>query len=271
MERQQHREQHAGDGADGDGALARPEGSAGELTLDELVRGRIRLWQPRAGYRVSVDSLLLAWFTGEPPYRRVVDLCAGTGVIGLALAARDPGSRVTLAELQPSSVALARRNVVENRLADRVRVVEVDLADVRASRTLLPGAAFERVVACPPYFSLAAGPPVPDHGEAIARHEIRLTLPDLCRAARRLLVPSGRANVVFPSERLVELLGALSAEHLTPVRMQLIHPRPGTPANRVLVEAHKGGRGGLCIAAPLVIRDERGDYGPEARAALGEE
>lgn len=242
-----------------------------ELTLDELVRGRIRVYQPRAGYRVNVDSLLLAWFCGPPPYRRVVDLCAGTGVIGLALASRDPASRVTLAELQPQSAALARRNVEVNGLAGRVDVVEVDLSDVRASREALPGAAFDRVVASPPYFTLASGPPVPDEREAIARHEIRLTLGGLCKAARRVLAPSGKAAIVFPSERLAELLAGLMAERLTPIRMQLVHPKPGMAANRVLVEAQKGGKGGLVVAPPLFVRDESGRYGREAREALGEE
>src|SRR5439155_8673655 len=139
-----------------------------ELTLDELIRGRIRVWQPRVGYRVNVDSLLLAHFVGAPPFGRVCDLGAGVGVIGLALAALDPRARVTLAELLPESAALARRNVAENGVGDRARVVEVDLADPRASRAALAGASFDRVVASPPYFPPSAGTPVPDDREAIA-------------------------------------------------------------------------------------------------------
>lgn len=241
-----------------------------ELTCDELLRGRIRLWQPRAGYRVNVDSLLLAWFVGAPPYGRVADLGAGVGVIGVALAVQDPGAQLTLAELQPASAALCRKNLEENGLAARGRVVEVDLADERAARAALPGAAFDRVVSSPPYFTIQEGPPVPDAGEAIARHELRLTLPALSRAARRLLVPGGRAYLVFPSERLVELLAALAEEGLQPTRMRLVHPRPGAPANRVLVAAQKGSRARLLVEPPLCLRDEQGDYGPEARQALGE-
>src|SRR5438067_10704245 len=96
------------------------------LTLDELIRGRIRVWQPRVGYRVNVDSLLLAHFVGAPPFGRLCDLGAGVGAIGLALAALDPAARVTLAELQPAIAALARRNARENGLDNRVDVVEVD-------------------------------------------------------------------------------------------------------------------------------------------------
>lgn len=253
--------------------MSAPPGSdGGELTLDELIRGRIRLWQPRAGYRVSVDSVLLAHFVGAPPFGRVVDLGAGVGVIGLALSARDPSAKVVLAELQPRSAELARRNVIENGCQGRVEVVNVDLADERASRSALPGASFDRVVSSPPYFLLSAGPPVPDESEAIARHEIRLDLPRLARAARRLLVPGGRAYIVFPSERLPALMQSLESEGLRPIRLRPVYPRmgPGIAANRVLVEAQKGGRAGLVLEEPLYVRDATGAYTDEARIALGE-
>jgi tRNA1Val (adenine37-N6)-methyltransferase len=242
-------------------------GAAG--SRDEFLRGRLRLWQPRVGYRVSVDSLLLAHYVGPAPLGRVVDLGAGVGVIGLALALRDPSARVTLAELQPSMAGYARRNVDENGLADRVQVVEVDLA-ARAAKGSLPGASFDRVVSSPPFFAVESGPTVPDESEAIARHEVRLTVTQLAKAARRLLVQAGRAYFVYPSDRLVDLLAALDGEALRPVRLRPIYPRPGAGCNRVLVEAVKGRRGGLVFEEPFLVRNERGEYEPEAAAALGE-
>jgi tRNA1Val (adenine37-N6)-methyltransferase len=117
---------------------------------------------------------------------------------------------------------------------------------------------------------VSAGPTVPDATEAIARHELRLTVAELSRAARRLLVPGGRAAVVFPSERLTDLLGALDAEGLRPTRLRPIYARPGLSAGRVLVEAVKGARGGLVLEEPLLVRNADGGYTDEAREALGE-
>ena len=199
-----------------------PAPDLGDLTRDEILRGRLALWQPRTGYRFSVDSLLLQHFVGEPPFGLVVDLCAGVGIIGLALLVRDARARATLVELQPRMAALARRNVEENGLAERAAVALADVSDAKAMRAAVAGASCELVVSSPPFFRLAEGPPVPDAEEAIARHELRLTLADLAREARR-----------------------------------------------VLVEAVKGGKGGLAIEAPLVVRDEAG-YTDEAKRALGE-
>jgi tRNA1Val (adenine37-N6)-methyltransferase len=57
---------------------------------------------------------------------------------------------------------------------------------------------------------------------------------------------------------------------LQPTRLRLVHPHPAEPAQRALVEARKGGRGGLCIEPPLYVRDAGGSYTAEARRALGE-
>ena len=75
---------------------------------------------------------------------------------------------------------------------------------------------------------------------------------------------------MFPSERMVALLDALTAEGLQPVRLRPIYPRARMPANRVLVEAVKGSRGSLVLEPPLVVRNEDNSYTAETRVALGE-
>jgi tRNA1Val (adenine37-N6)-methyltransferase len=87
---------------------------------------------------------------------------------------------------------------------------------------------------------------------------------------RRVLKEGGRAALVFPSARLPDLLAALDGERLRPLRLRCVHSRAGEPANRVLVEALKGGRGPLVIEPPLVLRGSDGSYTPEALRALGE-
>jgi tRNA1(Val) A37 N6-methylase TrmN6 len=201
---------------------------------------------------------------------RVCDLGTGVGVIGLGLARKDEQAKVTLVELQPQLAELARRNAAENRLASRVQVVELDLADVRASKQRLAGACFDWVVSNPPYRALGRGSPNPLNEEALARHELRLTLADVVRESRRLLVPGGRAAWIYPAERLPALLIACDQERLRPLRLRLVHDRVGEPAARLLLEARKGARGTLQIAPPLFLRDAQGAYTREAQQLLGD-
>jgi tRNA1Val (adenine37-N6)-methyltransferase len=199
------------------------------------------------------------------PVGRACDLGAGSGIVGLLLAQRDPAARVTLVELQPRLAGLARRNAEENRLADRVVVEERDL-----TRGDGQGARFDLVASNPPYQPVGSGPATPNQEEAIARHELRITLEALVSEMRRLLAPGGRAALVYPAERLVALLSTLDAAGLRPLRLRLVHSRAEEPARRALVEAKKGARGPLLIAPPLVVYQSDGSYSDEAKRALGD-
>ena len=223
----------------------------GELTCDSILRGRLRLWQPVTGYRFSIDPLLLIDFVGDGAPAKIADLGAGVGVVGLGQAWR------------------FERNVSENGLLERCQIIEADVLAV-PTRRLLAGGSFDLVASCPPYYPVGHGGVNPDSEEAIARHELRLPLPKLVAAAKRLVGFRGRVAFVYPSPRLSELLVAMAECALPVRRLRLVHPHAGEPAQRVMVEAQKGYRGGLQIEPPLYVREADGRYSAQARRALGE-
>src|SRR5882672_2227425 len=98
------------------------------LTEDALLGGRVRLLQPRRGYRVAVDAVLLAAAVDVRPDSHVLELGAGVGAVGLCIASRVPGCHVVGIELQPALAALAERNAALNGITDRVRTIVHDLA-----------------------------------------------------------------------------------------------------------------------------------------------
>jgi tRNA1(Val) A37 N6-methylase TrmN6 len=195
----------------------------------------------------------------------VIDFCAGVGVIGLGALLRDPAATATLIELQPELAQLAERNARDNGLAARAEVRTLDLRRLDDG-----GAQFDTALANPPYRTLDEGPASPERQIAVAQHELELTLPELIAQMRRVLVPGGRALVVYPAARAPALLAALEGASLRPLRLRCVHPRVGEPANRVLVAAHKGARGPLVIEPPLILRHGDGSYSDEARIVLGE-
>jgi tRNA1Val (adenine37-N6)-methyltransferase len=232
-------------------------------TLDELLRGRIKVYQPRRGARVTLDPLLLADFAGTRA-RRVVDLGCGVGVVAIAILSAAPHATAVGVELQPELAELARKNAALNGLEDRLRVVEGDLR----RRGLVDGSA-DLVVANPPYFDTSR--PAPARDRALSRQEIAATLGDVLEAARRLLAPRGRVAVILPASRLVELVSGLAARKLAPTELRFVHSVAGEPARRVLARAVAGGRGAPVILPPLVVHeDDRRSYTPEARRILGE-
>ncbi len=80
---------------------------------------------------------------------RILDLCTGSGCIGLALASMFPHARVTLADLSPAALRVAKQNVTDLQLSARVTCVSAD--------ALAPAAPFlgqfDLIVSNPPYIT----------------------------------------------------------------------------------------------------------------------
>ncbi len=234
-----------------------------------MLRGRLRLWQPRSGYRFSLDPLLLADFVlaraGEGELR-ALDLGAGVGILALVLASQRAAWQVEAIELQDRLARIAQKNIDENGLR-----IALHHADVRA-RTL-PGGVYDLVVTNPPYFRLSDGPASPDPELAIARHERELELAAWVGESKRLLKPGALLCCVFPVTRLEELLATLGAAGLQSTTLRFVHSLADRPAELVLVAAKKrDGRGApaLQVLPPLVIYDEPGTYTREANRILEE-
>src|SRR5947209_4698469 len=100
---------------------------AEDFTEDAVLGGRLVLRQPRKGHRFGHDAILLAAAMRGSSGDHAVELGAGVGAAGLALAQRVSGLTVTLLELDRSLAALAQHNAARNGLADRVRVVALDV------------------------------------------------------------------------------------------------------------------------------------------------
>ncbi len=232
-----------------------------ETTLDGL--RDVKVYQRKDGYRFSVDALLLYSFVNVARVKDAADLGAGSGVIGLLLARKYPGARILLVELQQTLYRLAERNIALNALSDRVSAVLLDISSLHET---FPAMSCDLVVSNPPYRKPSSGRLSRGEERAVARHEVRLRLPELAKAASHLLRSRGRFFMIFHPERIVEVIDTLRAEKLEPKRLRFAHNDSGSVSKIVLVEAVKDGRAGLKVERPLILYNEDGSYTDEVRA-----
>jgi len=236
-----------------------------DLTLDSICG--VRLYQRMEGYRFSIDSVLLAGFVKfSRSVKKVADLGAGSGVVGLVLAMRCPWIRVLLIEIQEGLSSLAERNVELNRLRQRVQVLKADVSSVvcKEEPDLVEG--FDAVVSNPPFRKPGTGKVSPCGERAIARHEIKLTLADLIRTSSMLLKNRGRFFMVYHPFRLSEVIHTMKEFLLEPKRVRFVHPDNTSEAAMVLVEAIKGGGVELKVEKPLFVYGKDGSYTEEMAA-----
>lgn len=89
---------------------------------------------------------------------RILDLCTGSGCIGLAVANRIQDARVTLADISKEALAVAKRNIVRQKLSARVSCV---FADAMAAPDAFLGK-FDMIISNPPYITTAEMKQLPD-------------------------------------------------------------------------------------------------------------
>ncbi|MDP3341583.1 tRNA1(Val) (adenine(37)-N6)-methyltransferase [Frigidibacter sp.] len=221
---------------------------ADDLTDDGFLGGRLRVLQPRRGYRVATDPVFLAAAVAAQPGQAVLELGCGAGVASLCLAARVPGLVQAGLELQPAYADLARRNAARNGLP--LEVLEGDLATMPAP---LRARCFDHVIANPPFYPAGDGTAAADPGREMAQREAT-PLADWVAAGLRRLHPGGWLTIIQEAHRLPDLLVALSARTGSITALPLV-ARAGRPAGRVIVQARKGGRGRFTLAPPLVLHN----------------
>ena len=239
--------------------------SRSDESSDAFFDGRITLYQSRAGYRFSLDALLLAHFVTAKTGARVVDLGTGNGVIPLALAALHPSIEVTGIELQPRMVERARRNIAQNELRTRIKIAH---GDVRSPKQIARAGDFDVAVCNPPYRKSISGRLSMNEERQVARHELAGGLDEFLRAGAFFLRANGRMAMVYPAVRSVDLLTAMRDAGLEPKCLRMVHSFRGAKASLVLAEAIKGGRSGLEVQASLIVYAGARTYSDEVASMI---
>ena len=237
-----------------------------DLTLDALYDGALMLYQPKKGFRVNLDTVLLT-AAADRHAKNTIEIGAGAGGVSLALAQQCPDMTITAVELDPMMAALLARNISMNNLSDQVDAV---MADGLTDAPIWAGL-HDQVVMNPPYHD-AASTPSQDAQKFMAKAAHDLT--PWIDAGRKALKHKGRLVMISSGGRVDQIISALTADFgeitLRPVFGRPVFAGPDdAPAKRVLISARLGVRGGAEILPPVIIHAaEKGDALTPMMAAI---
>ncbi|CAB4574577.1 MAG: peptide chain release factor N(5)-glutamine methyltransferase [Actinobacteria bacterium] len=163
---------------------------------------------PRPESELLVEAVL-QHIKNLPQPVSVVDLGAGSGALSLAIATEAPASRVIAVEKSPEALVWLKKNV--SHIAENVRVIEGDVADV------LPGIKCDVVIANPPY--IPQRQKLPRDVEAFEPHvalfggPTGLEIPHMfIEAAARLLKPQGVLVIEHGEDQAEEIAKLLDVD-----------------------------------------------------------
>ncbi|MGU3574654.1 tRNA1(Val) (adenine(37)-N6)-methyltransferase [Brucellaceae bacterium C25G] len=232
-------------------------------TEDVFHRGRFHLIQPALkGHRSGVDAMMLAASVPNGFSGRVVDLGAGAGAAGFAVAARCEQAYVTLVERSELMADFARKSMmleVNAALKSRLSLLQADVS--------LSGKSREEAGLISNHFDFAImNPPFNSASDRATPHtlkaEAHVMPPDMFEAwiktAAAILKPGGSLAIIARPASLHTILTALSSR-FGAIQIIPIHPRPQSSAIRLILIGTKGSKAPLTFEPALNLHDTSGN------------
>ncbi|MFC5301376.1 50S ribosomal protein L3 N(5)-glutamine methyltransferase [Azospira restricta] len=115
-----------------------------------------RVIVPRSFIAELLEEQLQPWIDDPWAIGSAVDLCTGSGCLAILAALAFPDAQVDAVDLSPDALEIARRNVADYALQDRVRLVHSDLF------TGLAGKRYDLIISNPPYVNAESMATLPE-------------------------------------------------------------------------------------------------------------
>ncbi len=210
--------------------------------------GRVTVRQAK-GYRAGLDAVLLAAAIQVKPGGKALELGCGAGTALLCTAYHNPQGHFTGLEKHHEVLHIARDNIAQNAMQDRVNIIE---GSVFTPPDVLRPDSFDQVFLNPPYFDDPKAIRMPKAGKDSAFVSDQAKLKDWIHTALRLTRAKGYITIIQRADRLDDCLDAVRGR-AGDIRILPIAPRAGEAAHRVIIRARRNVKTPLSILPPLII------------------
>lgn len=223
-----------------------------ETTCDAFLGGRVKVVQPKNGFRAGTDSVLISAALDENCKGQVLEIGCGAGGALIPAAFRLTKAAFIGLEQDEDMLSLARKGVEENAYNRRVSIVHGNAGDLPSDWQNR----FDLVFSNPPFFT-AGSVQAPGEGKAHAYLEsvsLRVWLNAMIFASK----PKGTIVIIHRAADLARILSVIERQ-TGEITILPVHSYPGDSAKRVLVRARKGLRPGpIKLLEPKYLYTSKG-------------
>jgi len=225
-----------------------------EVTKNNILNGFINLYQPKKGFRVGIDSILLA--SSISSCDNCLEFGTGTGIISLSLAKRFPLSHIMAIEKNKELIKIGKKNIILNNLKDlNIKMIYGDLRKDSFLADL--NNTFDRVVMNPPYFNKEKFLLSLNKTKMDSKYEDNIYL--WFSEAYKKLKPKGYLNFIYRSECLDMIMQYLNKDW-GDIRIFPLWPKKGLPSKLIIVQAKKKSKSEVKLLSGLVLHNDDGTY-----------
>ncbi|MBR1733988.1 MAG: methyltransferase [Alphaproteobacteria bacterium] len=227
-----------------------------ETTDDTILNGRISLKQPKNGYRVAIDPIILAAFVQPKDNQSILDVGCGVGTISFILKSQNPSLKITAIDIDEKMCELCRYNSIKNGL-------NIDIQNI-AIETMRNNESFDHIVTNPPFF------PTKSHRisdkKLLANFET-IELEKWISCCLKLLKNKGTFSMIHTSSRLDEILFAVRNK-LGNIIITPIFAKPNDKAIRIVVQGIKGSHSEVKINPAFIIHSSEEKFSKQMQHIL---
>jgi tRNA1(Val) A37 N6-methylase TrmN6 len=214
-------------------------------------------YQPDTGYRYNSDSLFLYDFISSfKPRGRMLDVGAGSGVVGLLVARDNPRVELSAVEKQDVFTFLAQKNAEVNNIPYQLH--QIDFQNFNDEK------GFDYIVSNPPFYHEGASRS-DDEMIHTARYNVHLPIKEFVDKATSLLRSQGHFIFCYDAQQFGLLCAALDNAKLRVVDVQFVHSKRDRKASIVLIHARKNSKSLMKVWPPFFAFEGEA-YSPEAAA-----
>ncbi len=237
------------------------------LSLDEILGGKVKIQQPKTGYRTAIDPVLLAAAITVKDGQKILDAGCGVGAAALCLLARarQHGVKLQVTGVDKESlfVSLALENAALNGFAGQSEFLTADIAD----KNCIAPESFDQILTNPPYLAKGSADASPDPLKSGATVESSADLKQWIDFCHHVLKKGGYLTMIHRADRMAEILALLRSD-FGGVTIFPLWPKTGISAKRVIIQARKDVFSPDYLSPGLVLHEADGQYTEDAKEIL---
>ena len=226
--------------------------------MENFIIGNYKLYVSE-DHRFGTDAFLLSYFSKVKKDSVVCDLCTGCGIIPILIMKNFSPSIIYAVDIQKEAIELLEKTVKENELENIIAPICADLKTV----SQIPSGSVDVVTVNPPYMINGSGHEKLSKAQAIARHEIMCNVDDICKTASRLLTYGGYLKMCQRPDRIADVISSMRNHGIEPKSITLVHNNPNEKPWLLLISGKKGGKSGVQIEKPMILRKDDKQYTEE--------
>jgi tRNA1(Val) A37 N6-methylase TrmN6 len=205
---------------------------------------------------------LLSDFSKPLKNKKVIELGTGIGAIPLLWCKENPPKHITAVEIQREAYDLFVKSINFNNLSKIITPINSDFLHLDKK---VKFSSYDVVVCNPPYRELGTGKLSKANEMQIANHEIEATLKNIISTAKRLLVFGGKFYLCQRPQRICDVIFEMRNQNLEPKVLRFVHFKKDKAPKLFLIEGKYGGKPGMLVKPPLIIKDENDNYSKDMK------